>query len=473
MSRSTELLRAFVGRFPPSVASLRTIGREAEFPVVDSAGQAGDVQALLHAAAAEASSGGSDAVEVSVESVGDGSERIASVKLDAFTDLAIEVGTGTVEVITGPFSDLHSLRMGHEDAMRTLLKAADQHGLRVLGCGLQPVTPPSRELMTRRPRYEALLDLLGPGWLWFASTASDQVHLDVARDELPMLVSVCNAVTPAVVGLCGNSVVSSGGLADFCCAREGLMGEISKEAARHGMPLQPVASMDQWMDSIIGLDLLLRQAADGQSLAPALVDGQSLKPFAWHLDAQTSTPSDWDAFLLHEHYVWHSARPRCKQSTIEIRAACQQPWDGHMAAAALALGVVEAAPELLRLLTSGVDAFEQYLEDETKAGGLAAGARHGDWRQQHSRLQAEWPRLRRLHESAVAKGLADHDVADLCWAVLSCCELGLAKRGLGEETFLAPLWARLENRQNPAQQARDLVQAHGIDAFIQHAAIQR
>jgi gamma-glutamylcysteine synthetase len=55
---------------------------------------------------------------------------------------------------------------------------------------------------------------------------------------------------------------------------------------------------------------------------------------------------DWPGFLAHEHYVWHSTRPRTKQGTVELRAACQQPWSEHMAATALQLGLVEAMTEI-------------------------------------------------------------------------------------------------------------------------------
>lgn len=39
----------------------------------------------------------------------------------------------------------------------------------------QPVTPPSLALMTGRPRYLQLDELLGRGWRLFSATASDQV----------------------------------------------------------------------------------------------------------------------------------------------------------------------------------------------------------------------------------------------------------------------------------------------------------
>ena len=36
------------------------------------------------------------------------------------------------------------------------------------------------------------------------------------------------------------------------------------------------------------------------------------------------------------------------QATIELRTACQQPWEDHMVVAALSLGIVEGASEIYR-----------------------------------------------------------------------------------------------------------------------------
>ena len=88
---------------------------------------------------------------------------------------AIEVGKGTVEMITGPCSDLHALRAANDAGMRALVAAARANDARVLGYGIQPGTPPTRALMTARPRYGNLLAQIGDPWLWFAVTASDQV----------------------------------------------------------------------------------------------------------------------------------------------------------------------------------------------------------------------------------------------------------------------------------------------------------
>ena len=55
------------------------------------------------------------------------------------------------QIIVGPCDDLHSLKHAHEEAMEPVLVAADALGLIVLGCGMQPRTPASLEIMTPRP----------------------------------------------------------------------------------------------------------------------------------------------------------------------------------------------------------------------------------------------------------------------------------------------------------------------------------
>ena len=64
--------------------------------------------------------------------------------------------------------------------------------------------------MTGRKRYHQLHDLLSYGWRLFSATASDQLHVAARASEVALLTSVCNAATPAILALCGNSAVHSG-----------------------------------------------------------------------------------------------------------------------------------------------------------------------------------------------------------------------------------------------------------------------
>ena len=87
--------------------------------------------------------------------------------------------------------------------MQRLVSAATDLNMRVLGFGIQPVTPRSLDIMTPRKRYDAMRKSLGDPWTWFTVTASDQVHVDIAEPELLRILNVSGACVTAVwPGLC-------------------------------------------------------------------------------------------------------------------------------------------------------------------------------------------------------------------------------------------------------------------------------
>lgn len=105
-------------------------------------------------------------------------QRLVMVKDEHGTAWTAEVGGGTVEVIVGPCDDLHELDATHAAAVDRLRRAAAvmRPNLRVLGMGMQPISPPSRDMIIDRQRYTAMDHALGNrNWKWFAVTASDQV----------------------------------------------------------------------------------------------------------------------------------------------------------------------------------------------------------------------------------------------------------------------------------------------------------
>uniref|UniRef100_A0A7S2SEH8 glutamate--cysteine ligase n=1 Tax=Rhizochromulina marina TaxID=1034831 RepID=A0A7S2SEH8_9STRA len=450
MSALRGLAARYERCFPEALRlPMRTVGREAEYPIVTPLGHAGNVQAVMARLR--------DDSRVKASQVVMENELIASITTESSVHYTIEVGTGTVEVISGPFMDLESLREVHEDSVELLVDAAKEEGLCVLGCGIQPLTRPSAALMTPRERYNRLMELL-PGWAWFSATASDQVHVDITREEFPLITSVCNAATPALVALCGNSGVHSGLVADTCCTREAATHQVMGH--RHGMPEAPVSSVDEWMEQIATLDFLMRKdhPKDTNPRVAYLNDDVSLglAPFSDHLGASSSASQgqvtgsrdeqDWEDFLFHEHYVYHSARPRSKQATVELRPCCQQPWADHMVVAALSLGLVQSGPRLLPFLVPSYEAG-------------ASGAWHGA-------LAGRWAHLQGLHHRAVTTGLEDDEVAELCKGILTACAQALEERGLGEEAFLEPLFQRVEERENPAQQLQRAMRDVGMKGVV-------
>ena len=318
-----DISARFTRGFSSTPIGLRKVGREAEYPVVHPDGKAFDIAELWEDLV------GPDAFGPGLEIQRAADGMIVGLQGMRFS-YASEVGRGTIELITGPRHDLCQLQEDHEAAMGRLLAAATKHGAIVLGLGVQPLSPPEEVLMTPKPRYGMLLDRIGEDWLSFTVTASDQVHVDVAGPEVVAMTNLGNILAPVMIALCGNSPLIGGEDAGCCSWREAGMGAIDAASGRHGMPISPIASMDDHVSRIVDLPHLLHKEAGVAFAAQGC--------FSDFLSSIDDPQAAYEAFLVHEHYVWHSARPRSRQGTVEFRAACQQPWDGHMAAAALGLG---------------------------------------------------------------------------------------------------------------------------------------
>jgi gamma-glutamylcysteine synthetase len=208
------------------------------------------------------------------------------------------------------------------------------------------------------------------------------------------------------------------------------MAEIYAVENRHGMLLRPFESIEDYVETISQATyLILRE--DGEIIP-------SSRPFSEHL--VTHGP-DFDAFLFHEHYIWNSARLRAAYGTIEIRPACQQPWEEHMAHQALSLGVLEAREEI-----------ETYVQESLGSG--------------------YWTVMQRYHRQVIAHGLAAPQPAPGFLAkIVSLAKSGLEAREYGEEQQLQPIHRRLEQGRNPAQSVRSVFQIDGLNGLLSYTAI--
>ena len=410
-----ELAEIFRSKFPVSQSGLRTIGREAEYPVVKQNGEAADVRKILQGMHEQ----------FSFTPSYEGELLVGLSSPDA--SYALEVGWGTIEVITGPCDDLFQIQQQHEKAMATLLKVAKEQDANVLGYGIQPFTSGTLELMSPKQRYSVLLDAIGDPWLWFTTTASDQVHLDITREELLPMINFGNLMAPVLIALCANSPIYNGSVSSFCSGREGQMGKIHTSHQRHGMFSEPVVSIEDFISRCASQPFLVNRNEKGY-----FVDNRPFTEFI------AENGVDFDAYLLHEHYIWNTGRPRTAHATMEMRCSCQQPGNEHMAATTLGVALLEAAPAITAYLS------------ETFGKDL-------------------WPTLHTYHQEVIEKGLAAEEPAqDFLTRILEEAEKGLKARGRGEEVLMKPLFSRLEKRLNPAQEAIDVYQNGGRKALIDH-----
>lgn len=416
----TRLAEQFHDRFPGQLDGPRTVGREAEYPVVTATGEAGDLRRLWQPLAATGS------FEIKRESH---SDLIVGLQGEAYS-YALEVGLGTVEINTRPCADLFEVEAVQIRAVTALVEVATAQGYRVLGLGVQPRSQPSLDLMSPKRRYQVLYEVMGPDWLWYTVTASEQAQIDITQFEWLDMVNLGNLLAPVFIALCGNSPVWGDALSPHCSAREGRMAQIRAGEYRHGMTERAFADPVDFVTTLSQASCLMLPDATGY-----------VRPGISFADYLGQHGADFAAFLFHEHYIWNSARARTTYGTIELRPACQQPWPEHMAAMALSLGVVE-----------NYQAIQTFLSEL--------------W-------PDPWPIMRRYHDQAIALGLAGTEpVTGFLAQVLELVAQGLRQRGLGEEIFLAPLLRRLERGQNPAQIARDRFIRDGMAGLIAYADIR-
>lgn len=414
------LAEQYAARFRDELRPIRLIGREAEFPLVDADGRAGEVVRLWEPLLAEgdlAPQYDDSDMPTLIEALtgGDGS-------------IEVEVGRGTVELVLGPYEDLWQLEAGSLRVLRRVARVAQEVGMRVLGFGIQPRTKPSAALMTPKRRYAYLAQAAGPAWWHFTTTAADQIHVDVTRAELVEVVNMLNLLSAPLIALTANSSVYAGRPGRYLSGRERLLGTLGEDRA--GMTPGPFASVEEWVRYICRYPCYVLRR-DGRFR-------RYNRPFDAFLREHGP---DLDAYLWHEHYTWNSARPRAHRSTVEVRPACQQPHEAPLVVAALALGWVEALAEV-----------RAFLEDV---------------------LPDPWTAMRRYRRDAIAHGLrAREPVKRFVESVLRIAEVGLRRRARGEEGFLRPLWDRLEERRTPGESARKLVRSGGIAAFIDAASYQ-
>jgi glutamate--cysteine ligase len=406
----------------------RTVGREAEFPVVHT--ETGELFELVHLMprVLDRLSVGLDASPIVDEY--DAAQRLCGARGDRWACF-LEGGRGTVEITAGPARSAFELAEIMQPVLAALQDALADDGAALLGYGIQPLTPHDRSTILPRERYYALADALGdkPFSAW-SITAADQAHVAVDRAEVAAVVNALHAATPFAIALTANSSVFSGQSGPVASGREHLMDQSGPD--RHGMTPTPLRELDDYVDHLLDQPVLFLRDADGR---PQAFGRQSLA------ELLASRPDLDGPRLLddQDHYSWANARPRRRYSTVEYRPCCQQPQDDAWLPTALTIGIVEQAPEVLELMLAVAD--------------------------------GDWPTLRAARRRAIEEGM--RSVAGCTDAVRRFLDLvadGLAARGLGEEVFLKPAYERLAAVTGPADEARALYAAGGTAALVRSRA---
>ncbi|MGH2619873.1 MAG: glutamate-cysteine ligase family protein [Anaerolineales bacterium] len=419
----TAIAEQYVSNFRETLGPIRKVGREAEFPVVWPDGRAGDVSLLWEPLLAQ---GG-----LTPRYDDPGTRRLLVEVSEPGLMVAIEVGRGTVELSLGPYEDLWQLQTGFGQALARVNGAARERGMQLLGFGIQPRTPASQRLMTPARHYRALRRAAGTAWLRLTTSASDQLHVDITRAEIPTAVNWLNLLSGPVIALCANSSVYAGRVGRYQAGREAFLADLGKQ--RYGMPPRQFDTATEWIEYLSEFQCFVLPESTGFR--------RISRPFSEVLTAEgkRGTPAEqlFQYFLWHEHYVWNSARARVAHSTIEVRPACQQPPGESMAANALILGWVVALKEASTLISRALG-------------------------------PNPWPAMSRYRQAAVREGLgAPEPAPGLLAGLVEIARAGLKRRGRGEERLLVPIERRLAERQSPGQHAQQILRRSGMAALLE------
>ena len=226
--------------------SQRRIGAELKFPLVKRDGTAADfptVCALWGYLQQRGWEPVEDAVAgrvVGAKKPGEHNDTVASC----------ETGFCKPEFALAHVADLAALEKSVEELRQELRPFSEQHQVHFLGYGIQPLTPPSKELMIKQSRTSVWDKAFGANRFLppkdgddvnlFTINAASHVHVSVASDEAIPAVNILNGFAGAQIALTANSNIWKGQVDPvYKCVNEKLWDWWMPDSTRVGMPSGP------------------------------------------------------------------------------------------------------------------------------------------------------------------------------------------------------------------------------------------
>lgn len=447
--------RAFARR--PSQA-VRQVALECEFPVVDHAGVAPSRE-VIQDVLQQLEGCGFDLVRDPWSGDLVLATRDVAHPHGGEETVSTDLGYPTIEVTTPATPTLFAAQHRLDRVLKLVVASCAANDCLVLGYGMQPITPPSRKLVTRSSRYlmyerfsphRFLPSDVGADIHLFTITAATHCHIDVGLSEGVRAVNVLNALAGVQIALTANSPIWNGRIdPEWKAPRENFYDRTyDPEQWPSGRPCGvPPAfhDFDDYLETVLDTWVPIVER-NGEALA-LNSSGLTAREFMQAPAVCASTaegdaveiipePSDIIAFA---HHLEFDARLCPAHGTVESRISCAQPPGGAVEAAAFALGLVENLADAERLIERLPLLDQQRLR--------IAGARHG------LTVSDEDPEMYRLVEAALQ--IAEH---------------GLRRRGHGEQRLLAGFWERLAARTTYADEDISLFQTHGVQGLLEARA---
>jgi gamma-glutamylcysteine synthetase len=447
-----SIYRYFVSEFDRTIAARssgeRRIGAELKFPLVNADGTAASLEKTDALWGHLEARGWEPIVDrlagriVGAEKPGPQNSTIASC----------ETGFCKPEFSLAHVPNLFALEDSVQ-ALRGELEAfCEREEVYFLGYGIQPRTPPSKRLLMKKGRTcvwdkafganRCLCREDGDDVCLFTVNAGTHTHVSVSKEEAIDAVNVLNGFAGAQLAVTANSNIWRGWIdPQFKCVCEKLWDWWMPDKRRVGVPPRPFRDLRDYVRTVAEF----RPVYVKRNGTPVVLTRYGsfheyfLAQRPTGIDAKTGeevavVPESSD-IELHSTCYWYNAR-LTRYYTVENRANDQQPPGDLLCVPALTLGLVSALGESLEVLASYA-----------------------------------WQDLRESRDVACRTGLdgAVHgcDLADLAAQMLEVAALGLRRRELGEEQFLAPLEGRVRKRRCPADDAVGVIAEGGIASLVE------
>ncbi|MCB5910018.1 glutamate-cysteine ligase family protein [Streptomyces pinistramenti] len=457
----------------PMVVPPRRVGLELEFPVVETATGRGldrdGAQRLWRTLAAH------DMSWALVEETVVGGVTGVRRRTAGFDELVnTDTGVCTVEVSLAPRDTVGQAVEAAGDVLRMLQGHLEVMGYTLLCAGVQPRTwfDPGRK--TRKDWYL----LLTRRWHfhhWFVPIAAHQAAVDVTPDEAVRAVNVLSGFAGVFTALTACSPIARGAVQPWKEMRNRVWYERSMRVpapeamyTSNGIPDEPFSDMSAYIEHF--WDSRIYFLTNLKSSGFEVLGGKSFKEFllsrnsvpARQIDGTLVRVTPDRDMLDHIHqYGWPAAKLHyafdSRTDIDEVRAALTQGrigeyFEEHAANCYVENRTCGVAPQgeegVAAALTLGI---VERLDD---AEAL--------WK------ELPWQEWRLLWMRASTHGLSAEDERSLAMMrkVLELAASGLRARGWGEETFLAPLFTRLERRETPADRMIAAFRAGGVPRLL-------
>lgn len=385
-----------------------------------------------------------------------GASKINDKSLQSFDyhidTIMTDVGNSVLEVVLAPQNNLHTIQEALSKIMNLLVTYFDTQNCKILGYGIQPITPPSRKLLMPKERY-LFFENLSPNNIIPKSegvdahlltiTASNQCHIDISQEEAIPATNVLNALSGLQIILHANSSIWKGNVdANYKANREVFWKYCYPDRLNQvGIPpyFQDMNDYIQYLlefKPILVQREQLLQVLNKPTFRDFILDktptiGQTLEGEKIIVQPQITDIHDLNSFC------YFNARLAPKFGTIESRMCCQQPPNALLAPTAVTLGIIANLEEAKKIM-------EMYPFETWKKIRLDA--------------------LKHTFKTSIN----GKSILSLLAKFLEVANEGLLKRNLGEEIFLEPLYERLSCQKSPADEAIDIFTNEGFQSFLDH-----